>query len=127
MRKKSILYALICSSILVACIDAYNFGPAHAGLVCEETVYNSNLVRAIQTKLRDEKIAGVRVDGNWSERTQKGISAYQKLHKLQASGEVDEDTFRSMFGKERSYEPVAQRVRNPHGAPEEMYREFCRR
>ena len=126
MRSQSILHTLIRTSISATCIIVYSLGSAHAGLVCEETVYNSNLVRAVQTKLREAKVQHVSANGKWDKETEKRISAYQKLNKLPTNGTLDEDTFRAMFGKERSYEPISKLVRNPHHAPEDLYEQYCR-
>jgi peptidoglycan hydrolase-like protein with peptidoglycan-binding domain len=99
---------------------------ATAGLVCEETVYNTNLVRAVQRKLRDARIGNVPVDGKWGDRTTKLLQKYQKTKKLSTSGELDEPTFRALFGGEQTYQPVSEIVKNPHHAPDDIYSKYCK-
>jgi peptidoglycan hydrolase-like protein with peptidoglycan-binding domain len=100
-------------------------GPGAAGLVCEETTYNTNLIRAVQHRLRDAKISDVRIDGKWNERTIKALQKYQKARKITPSGELDQTTFKELFGSKQEYQPVAEVVRNPHHAPADIYRRYC--
>jgi peptidoglycan hydrolase-like protein with peptidoglycan-binding domain len=99
--------------------------PVSAGIMCEETVYNANLVRAVQRKLREARAKNVTVDGKWSDRTINALENYQKMHKITPSRELDEITFRAMFGSEQPYRSISEIVKNPHHAPEDIYQEFC--
>ena len=82
--------------------------PVTAGVVCGETVYNVNLIRAVQRKLRESTMSTLVVDGKWSHGTIKALEKYQQSHKMTPSGVLDEATFKAMFGSERKYEPFSQ-------------------
>ena len=114
-------FALLAAFVLVA----LELRPVRAGVICEATVYNANLVRAVQNKLRDAKAFAGSADGRWTPRTGAGIRSYQKKHGLEQTGTLDEPTFRAMFGNEQRYEPVSRVVQNPKNAPPDIYAAEC--
>jgi Putative peptidoglycan binding domain len=98
---------------------------ADAGIICQETVFNPNLVRAVQHKLREAKARTTGANGRWDNRMPADLRRFQQRRQLPPTGELDEPTFRTMFGAEQPYEPVSRIVKNPQGHSLEMYSRFC--
>jgi hypothetical protein len=99
---------------------------AAAGMVCVSYEYHPNLARAVQQALIREGARGLVADGQFGPRSKDALRAYQRRKGLDASGEVDEPTFRALFGPDVPYEGVNVR-RNPHNAPDDLYRRECER
>lgn len=95
-----------------------------AGMICASYEYHPNLVRSVQRALVAGGARGIDVDGQWGPRSREALRAYQRGKGLDVTGEVDEPTFRSLFGPDVPFEGVTIR-RNPGNAPEEVYREAC--
>ena len=66
---------------------------ATAGIVCAKPIYNPNLVRAVQRKLRDANVGNVQVDGKWGDRTAKLLAKYQSTRKIEPSGKCKIQSF----------------------------------
>jgi hypothetical protein len=99
---------------------------AAAGMVCVSYDYHPNLARAVQQALIREGAQGIVADGKFGPRSKEALRAYQRRKGLDAGGEVDEPTFRALFGPDVPYEGVNVR-RNPHNAPDDIYRQECER
>lgn len=99
---------------------------AAAGMVCVSYEYHPNLARAVQQALTREGARGIVADGKFGPRSKDALRAYQRRKGLEASGEVDEATFRALFGPDVPYEGVNVR-RNPYNAPDDLYRRECER
>jgi hypothetical protein len=99
---------------------------ALAGLICQSYTYNPNLVRRVQEKLLHEGIdSRLSVNGKWGPKTQAALRNFQFKHHLTVTGEINEQTFAQLFGREATYEGVVV-VENPHHAPDDIYRRECR-
>jgi hypothetical protein len=97
---------------------------AAAGMVCVSYDYHPNLARAVQQALIRAGAQGLVADGQFGPRSKEALRAFQRRKGLAASGEVDEATFRALFGPDLPYEGVTVR-RNPHNAPDDLYRREC--
>jgi len=99
---------------------------AAAGMVCVSYDYHPNLARSVQQALIREGAQGIVADGKFGPRSKEALRAYQRRKGLDASGEVDEPTFRALFGPDLPYAGVDVR-RNPYNAPDDLYRQECER
>lgn len=97
-----------------------------AGMICASYEYHPNLVRSVQRALAADGASGIVADGRWGPKSRDALREYQRRRGLDVTGEVDEPTFRSLFGPDVPFEGVTIR-RNPNNAPEEIYREACGR
>lgn len=97
---------------------------ATAGVICASYAYAPNLVRRLQEKLNTTLSAQLAVDGKWGRKTQDALRRFQSREKLRVSGDLDEDTFRALFG-DVAYEGI-EIVRNPTNAPRDAYERMCR-
>ncbi|WP_114772646.1 peptidoglycan-binding domain-containing protein [Microvirga subterranea] len=122
MRVFCLLNVFFVSAIIAMIMNL----PAGAGVICQETVYNPNLVRNIQDKLRRTTAKKLRLNGKWDANTIAALKVYQKSNGLEQTGDLDSETFSSMFGKDSEYEPISRVVTNPHNAPDDVFRRFCR-
>lgn len=111
--------------VLVASFAALLFAEAGAaGMICASYEYHPNLVRSVQKALVVDGARGITADGRWGPKSREALREFQRRKGLAVNGEVDEPTFRALFGPDVPYEGVTVR-RNPHNAPEDIYLREC--
>lgn len=110
--------------VLVAALAALLFAEAGAaGMICASYEYHPNLVRSVQKALVDDG-ARIVADGRWGPKSREALREFQRRRGLAVNGEVDEPTFRALFGPDVPYEGVTVR-RNPLNAPDDIYLREC--
>jgi hypothetical protein len=110
---------------LVASLAALLFAQAGvAGMICASYEYHPNLVRSVQKALVADGARGIVADGRWGPKSREALREFQRRKGLVVNGEVDEPTFRALFGPDVPYEGVTVR-RNPQNAPEDIYLREC--
>ena len=110
----------VCSLLILLIWSA----PTHAGILCYEEVYAPNLVRAAQMKLAQSGCYNSSVDGKWGPKTRTGVSCFQRQKKLDVTGDLDDQTLKSMFGDDVPAE-TRVRVTNPHDMPADVFDRYC--
>ena len=110
---------------LIASLGALLFAEAGAaGMICASYEYHPNLVRSVQKAMVVNGARGVTADGRWGPKSREALREFQRRKGLAVNGEVDEPTFRALFGPDVPYEGVTVR-RNPHNAPEDIDLREC--
>lgn len=110
---------------LVASLVALLFAEAGAaGMICASYEYHPNLVRSVQKALVADGARSIVADGRWGPKSREALLEFQRRRGLAVNGEVDEPTFRALFGPDVPYEGVTVR-RNPNNAPEDLYLREC--
>ena len=111
--------------VVIASLAALLFAEAGAaGMICASYEYHPNLVRSVQKALVAGGARGIVADGRWGPKSREALREFQRRKGLTVNGEVDEPTFRALFGPDVPYEGVTVR-RNPHNAPDDIYLREC--
>lgn len=111
--------------VVIASLAALLFAEAGAaGMICASYEYHPNLVRSVQKALAAGGARGIVADGRWGPKSSEALREFQRRKGLTVNGEVDEPTFRALFGPDVPYEGVTVR-RNPHNAPDDIYLREC--
>jgi hypothetical protein len=104
-------------------------GNALAGLVCYGYEYAPNLVRAVQTHLKEKRFYKGAVDGKWGQRTEAAVAKFQLSKGIHFSpedpsrGQLDDQTLHALFGDDA---PSGVTITpNPHHAPDDIWRRYC--
>ena len=108
---------------------------AHAGLVCYGYKYAPNLVRAVQEVLKQQGFYTGELDGKWGPKTKEAVWKFQVRKHIRLrpypnsadsdEGELEPQTLKALFGDRAPTEGVS-RVPNPHGAPSDIWSQYCR-
>ena len=76
--------------------------PSGYGSQQQTQAQSSGVVKQVQQELKQKGIDAGPVDGKWGPLTEQGVKQFQKSQKLQASGQLDEQTLGALGIQERS-------------------------
>jgi peptidoglycan hydrolase-like protein with peptidoglycan-binding domain len=81
---------------------------------CSEKKYSVNVVRAVQTALKDAGLfkgradGGLRPNGEVTPETEKAITDYRRLNGLPSSKRIDPEFLRALLGKEYQLDDIKE-------------------